>query len=59
MKKNLKKLMVLGVVAGSLSLVSCRETTEDDHVEPMHNEMQEEEHMNKTMDHETMQEGDS
>ncbi len=48
MKKNLKNLMLLSIVAGSISLVSCRDVKEDEPAEPMQHEMREGEHMEET-----------
>lgn len=46
MKRNFRNLMMLSLVAGSLTLVSCRETKEDEPTPPMQNEMHQE-----NMDH--------
>ncbi len=48
MKNKLKTLMMLTLLAGSLSLVSCREAKEDEAAEPMQNEMREGEMMKET-----------
>lgn len=48
MKNRLKTLMMLTLVAGSLSFVSCRETKEDEPAPPMQNEMREGEMMDET-----------
>lgn len=57
MKKNLKNLILLSMVAGSISLVSCRDVKEDEPAEPMQHEMREGEHMDETsMDQTTMDE---
>lgn len=55
MKKNLRNLMTLTLVAGTLLMSSCRETKEDEAAEPMQHEMREGERMeegemNNTMD---------
>ncbi|MGM1057496.1 MAG: DUF3347 domain-containing protein [Bacteroidota bacterium] len=42
MKKQVKNVLVLAAIAGSLSLVSCRETTEEKAAPPMQNEMHQE-----------------
>lgn len=47
MKKNWKNLMMLTLVAGTLSMTSCRETKEDEPAEPMQNEMHDGEHMDQ------------
>lgn len=47
MKKNLKNLMMLTLVAGTLSMTSCRETKEDEAAEPMQHEMREGERMDE------------
>lgn len=47
MKRNFKNLLMFTLIAGSLSMYSCRETKEDDAAEPMQNEMHQE-----NMDHE-------
>lgn len=43
MKRNFKNLMMLGLIAGSLSLTSCRDAEDkaDEPAEPMQNEMHE------------------
>ncbi len=46
MNKQVKNVMVLAAVVGSLSLVSCREAKEEDSATPMQNEMHQE-----NMDH--------
>ncbi len=46
MKNQIKNLLMLAAIAGSMTLVSCRETKEDESSEPMQNEMHEE-----NMDH--------
>ncbi|MFO8148330.1 MAG: hypothetical protein ACQEWG_16990 [Bacteroidota bacterium] len=58
MKNQIKNLLMLTAIAGSLTLVSCRETKEDDSSEHMENEMQDGEHMegNNMMDDENMDE---
>ncbi len=47
MKKNLKNLMMLSLVAGTLSMTSCRDAEEnkDEPAEPMQNEMNQEDEM--------------
>lgn len=59
MKKNLKNLLILGLVAGSLALTSCRDAEDkaDEPAEPMQNEMHED-GMNQD-DHDQMDHGDS
>lgn len=59
MKTNFKNLMILGLVAGSLSLTSCRDAEDkaDEPAEPMQNEMHED-GMNHD-DHDQMDHGDS
>lgn len=41
MKRQLRNVMVLAAIAGSLSLVSCRETAQDEPAPPVQNEMRE------------------
>ncbi|MCM4161023.1 DUF3347 domain-containing protein [Antarcticibacterium flavum] len=53
MKKTLRNLMMLSLVAGTLSMTSCRETKEDEAAEPMQHEMREGEDMEHDMDHTT------
>lgn len=54
MKKTLRNLMMLSLVAGTLSMTSCRETKEDEAAEPMQHEMREGEEMDHDdMDHTT------
>ncbi len=48
MKKYIKNLMMFTLVAGSLSMVSCRETKEDEAAPQMQNEMREGEEMDQT-----------
>lgn len=48
MKKVLRNIMMLSLIAGSLSMISCRETKEDEAAPPMQNEMREGEQMNDT-----------
>ncbi|QED38170.1 DUF3347 domain-containing protein [Antarcticibacterium arcticum] len=54
MKRSFRNLMMFTLVAGSLSMVSCKETKEDEAAEPMQHEMREGEEMDhemgKTMD---------
>ncbi|MBK5193876.1 MAG: hypothetical protein JJE07_11830 [Flavobacteriaceae bacterium] len=52
MKNQVKNLLMLAAIAGSLTIVSCRETKEDDSPQHMQNEMQDGEHMedNNMMD---------
>ncbi|CAN5327636.1 DUF3347 domain-containing protein [soil metagenome] len=53
MKQIIRNSMLLALVAGSLSLYSCRDTKPDEPAEPMQNEMHEGEemdHSNTTMD---------
>jgi len=52
MKNQVKNLLMLAAIAGSMTLVSCRETKEDDSSQHMQNEMQDGEHMedNNMMD---------
>ncbi len=45
MKNLVKNLMMLAAISGSITLVACRETKEDDSSEHMQNEMQDGEHM--------------
>lgn len=45
MKNQVKNLLMLAAIAGSMTLVSCRETKEDDSSKHMQNEMQDDEHM--------------
>ncbi|WP_081211812.1 DUF3347 domain-containing protein [Salegentibacter sediminis] len=47
MKKNLKNLMILSLVAGAITMTSCRNTEEnkDEPAEPMQNEMHQEAEM--------------
>lgn len=49
MKKNLKNLMMLNLIAGSLLIVSCRETKEDEPTETMQHKMPAGEHMHHEM----------
>ncbi|MFN4761708.1 DUF3347 domain-containing protein [Gillisia sp. Q332] len=49
MKKQIKNVIMLAAVVGSLSLQSCRETSEDKVAPPMQNEMHEED-MDHNMD---------
>jgi len=58
MKNQVKNLLMLAAIAGSMSLVSCRETKEDDSSQHMQNEMQDDEHMedNNMMDDNNMNE---
>jgi len=64
MKNQVKNLLMLAAIAGSMTVVSCRETKEDDSNQPMQNEMQDGEHMkdnnmmedNSMMDDNTMNE---
>lgn len=53
MKTTLRNLMTLSLVAGTLSMTSCRETREDEAAEPMQHEMREGEEMDHDMDHTT------
>ena len=55
MKKNLKNLMMLSLVAGTLSMTSCRDSGDknDEPAEPMQNEMHQEQEME--MDHSSSQ----
>lgn len=48
MKKVVRNIVMLSLVAGSLSMISCRETKEDEAAPPMQNEMREGEQMNDT-----------
>jgi hypothetical protein len=52
MKNQVKNLLMLAAIAGSMTVVSCRETKEDDSSQHMQNEMQDGEHMedNNMMD---------
>ncbi|MGY5851623.1 DUF3347 domain-containing protein [Salegentibacter sp. F14] len=56
MKKNLKNLMMLSLVAGALTMNSCRDSADkkDEPAEPMQNEMHQEEDM-EGMDHSSME----
>ena len=49
MKRNFKNLLMFTLVAGSLSMYSCKETKEDEAAEPMQNEMREGEEMDHDM----------
>lgn len=59
MKKNLKNLMMLSLVAGTLFVTSCRDAEEnkDEPAEPMQNEMHQEEEMDG-MDHSNSSQGE-
>jgi len=52
MKNQVKNLLMLAAIAGSMTVVSCRETKEDDSSKPMQHEMEDGEHMedNNMMD---------
>jgi Spy/CpxP family protein refolding chaperone len=52
MKNQVKNLLILAAIAGSMTVVSCRETKEDDSSIPMQHEMEDGEHMedNNMMD---------
>jgi len=50
MKRNFRNLMMFTLVAGSLSMYSCKETKEDEAAEPMQHEMREGEEMDHEMD---------
>ena len=58
MKDQVKNLLMLAAIAGSMTVVSCRETKEDNSSEHMQNEMQDGEHMedNNMMDDNNMNE---
>lgn len=58
MKKNLKNLMMLSLLAGTLSMTSCRDAEEnkDEPAEPMQNEMHQEDEMDD-MDHSSKKTG--
>jgi len=58
MKNQVKNLLMLAAIAGSMTVVSCRETKEDDSSQHMQNEMQDGEHMedNNMMDDNSMNE---
>lgn len=49
MKTTLRNLMMLSLVAGTLSFTSCKETKEDEAAEPMQHEMREGEQMDGEM----------
>lgn len=49
MKRNFRNLMMFTLVAGSLSMYSCKETKEDEAAEPMQHEMREGEEMDHEM----------
>jgi len=40
MKNQVKNLLMLAAIAGSMTVVSCRETKEEDSSKPMQHEMQ-------------------
>lgn len=48
MKNKMRNLLMLSIVAGSLAMISCRETKEDEAAPPMQNEMREGEEMEQT-----------
>lgn len=50
MKRNFKNLLMFTLIAGSLSMYSCKETKEDEAAEPMQHEMREGEEMDHDMD---------
>jgi len=56
MKDQVKNLLMLAAIAGSITVVSCRETKEDDSSKHMQNEMQDGGHMeeNNMMDDNNM-----
>lgn len=58
MKRKFRNLVMFSLVAGSLSMYSCKETKEDEAAEPMQHEMREGEEMDhdmgKTMDEENI-----
>jgi len=45
MKNQVKNLLMLAAISGSMTVVACRETKEDNSSEHMQNEMQDGEHM--------------
>jgi len=45
MKNQVKNLLMLAAIVGSMTVVSCRETKEDNSSQHMQNEMQNGEHM--------------
>jgi len=49
MKNQVKNLLMLAAIAGSMTVVSCRETKEDDSSKPMQHEMQDGELMDDSM----------
>jgi len=52
MKNQVKNLLMIAAISGSMTVVACRETKEDNSSEHMQNEMQNGEHMedNNMMD---------
>jgi len=56
MKNQVKNLLMLAAITGSMTVVSCRETKEDDSSQHMQNEMQDDEQMedNNMMDNNMM-----
>ena len=49
MKNQVKNLLMLAAIAGSMTVVSCRETKEEDSSKPMQHEMQDGELMDDSM----------
>jgi len=49
MKNQVKKLLMLAAIAGSMTVVSCRETKEEDSSQPMQHEMEDGELMDDSM----------
>jgi len=49
MKNQVKNLLMIAAISGSMTLVACRETKEDNSSEHMQNEMQDGEHMDDSM----------
>lgn len=58
MKNQVKNLLMLAAIAGSMTIVSCRETKEDNSSQHMQNEMQDGEHMeDNNMMHDSIMDG--
>ncbi len=49
MKNQVKNLLMLAAIAGSMTVISCRETKEEDSSKPMQHEMQDGELMDDSM----------
>ncbi len=50
MKNQVKNLLMIAAISGSMTVVACRETKEDNSSEHMQNEMQDGEHMEDNND---------